>query len=206
MGDLVQRRKAMAEEMMRGAICDAASAVLAQVGFAALTMDRVAEAAGVSKGTLYNYYLDKDALMVAVIDRAFAAVATAMDDALARQDTHRRKLAEAVRLVLTGVEERRALGRAICSSELPPRLDADLRAKKLRVRQRFVGILHGAKEAGELAVEGRSPEELGRFLRMLLDGIIDERMVHGDECPPVEQDVALIEDVVLRRWFRETAP
>ena len=52
----MQRRRAMAEEMMHRAICDAAAAVLADVGFTALTMERVAEAAGVSKGTLYNYF------------------------------------------------------------------------------------------------------------------------------------------------------
>jgi len=91
-GELAQRRKAMAEGVMRDAICAAATTVLAQVGYAALTMERVAEVAGVAKGTLYNYFQDKETLALEVIDRAFLEVAGAIDRAVARAGTPLLKL------------------------------------------------------------------------------------------------------------------
>lgn len=206
MSELVQRRKAMAEEMMRDAICNAATAVLAETGFAALTMDRVAETAGVSKGTLYNYFQDKDALVQEVIEQAFAPIQQATDQAMAQPGSPRAKLSCILRLIVTGIEERRALGQAICTSELSPRLDAVLRAHQVSMRERFVENLRQAQAAGALRVAGGSPEQMGRFLNLVLNGVIEERMLHGDDCPTVEKDLSLIEDLVLRFWFVEECP
>lgn len=203
MSELAQRRKAMAEEMMRDAICAAATTVLAEVGYTALTMERVAEAAGTSKGTLYNYFQDKDALVLAVIDQAFAPIQSAVEQVMRQSGLPRRKLAQVVRLVVTGIEERRALGQAICTSELSPRVDAALRAKQTLMRQHLVDSLRQAQAGGQLRVEGGSPEQLGRFLALVLSGVIDERMLYGNDCPPVDQDVSAIEHLVLQLWFKE---
>jgi len=203
MSDLVQRRKAMGEEMMRDAICAAATTVLAEVGFTALTMERVAEATGVSKGTLYNYFQDKDALFLEVIDRAFAVVAAAVDQAMAKDDSPRAKLTRVVRLLLSGLEAHRGLGQAVCSSELSPRLDEALRGKQMRMRKHFATILHEAQATGALRDDSQDPEALSRLLAMTIDGVVDERMLHGEECPPLEDEVATIEAMVLRHWFRE---
>lgn len=48
-------------------IIDAALHAFLRDGFRGATMDRVAEEAGVSKQTLYNYFEDKDALLVALL-------------------------------------------------------------------------------------------------------------------------------------------
>ena len=48
-------------------IMQAAMQVIAQKGFTAARMDDIAEAAGLSKGTLYKYYNNKDALIKALI-------------------------------------------------------------------------------------------------------------------------------------------
>lgn len=201
MSELVQRRKAMAEELMRDAICEAATGVLAKVGFTALTMEQVAEAAGVSKGTLYNYFQDKDTLFVEVIDRAFAVVAAGVDAALAGGGSPRVVLGTVVALLLKGVEMHRELGQVVRSNQLPPRLAAAIRAKKMRVREHLVGVLRQAQAVGELRRDSPTPETLGRFLALVMDGIVDERMLHGDECPPLAAEIGLIEALVLRQWF-----
>jgi AcrR family transcriptional regulator len=204
MSDLVQRRKAMAEELMHDAICAAATAVLAEVGFAALTMERVAEAAGVSKGTLYNYYQDKDALVLEVVEQTFAPLTEAVDELLASSAAPLEKLTGVVRLLLAGVDERRALGRALCAADLSPCVGAVLRAKQMRVWQRFVEEFRQAKAAQQLRAECSDPEALGRLLAVILDGVIHERMLHGNERPPVDREVGEIEEFVLRSWFKET--
>jgi AcrR family transcriptional regulator len=49
-------------------IIDAAAEVFAQYGYAATNLDRIAELAEVSKGTIYRYFEDKDVLFAKVIE------------------------------------------------------------------------------------------------------------------------------------------
>lgn len=42
--------------------------IAAQEGLSALSMRTVARACGVALGTLYNYYADKDALLIATVE------------------------------------------------------------------------------------------------------------------------------------------
>jgi AcrR family transcriptional regulator len=53
----------------RGQILEAATRVFAEKGFRRSTTREVARAAGVSEGTIYNYFEDKDALLMAIVDR-----------------------------------------------------------------------------------------------------------------------------------------
>src|SRR3954447_15849721 len=60
------RWKRRAEDRPRE-ICAAALEVFAEKGFAAAKLDEIARRAGVSKGTLYLYFKDKEDLFRAVI-------------------------------------------------------------------------------------------------------------------------------------------
>ncbi len=74
-------RQTRAEETV-AAIVEAAAQVLEASGLAAFTTNAVAERAGVSIGTLYQYFDDKQALLRALaereIRRALVAIATAL--------------------------------------------------------------------------------------------------------------------------------
>lgn len=65
---LCDRKKEMVEELMKEAIYSASMQVLDQ-GWSGFTMDRVAEQAGVSKGTVYNYFTDKSELILYIADQ-----------------------------------------------------------------------------------------------------------------------------------------
>lgn len=203
MNELVQRRKAMTDEMMRDAICEAAATVLAEVGFAALTMERVAEAVGASKGTLYNYFSDKDALVLEVIARTFSPVQAEVDRVFAEQTDIPGLLVQAVRVILTRIEERRALGQVLCGRELSPVVNADLRESHLRIQAQFREVFRKAGAAGLLRVSCEHPEELGRFFALALHGVIEERFLHAPDRQSVEQEVALIECCLIQPWFKK---
>ena len=53
----------------REQIIEAATRVFAEKGFRRATTREVAREAGVSEGTIYNYFEDKDALLMAILDR-----------------------------------------------------------------------------------------------------------------------------------------
>jgi AcrR family transcriptional regulator len=53
----------------REQIIEAATRVFAEKGFRRATTREVARAAGVSEGTIYNYFEDKDALLLAILHR-----------------------------------------------------------------------------------------------------------------------------------------
>lgn len=67
-------------------ICAAALEVFAEKGFAAAKLDEIARRAGVSKGTLYLYFTDKQQLFRAVVRDSIAPNVQAITAALAAVD------------------------------------------------------------------------------------------------------------------------
>lgn len=57
----------------RDEILDAATAVIAERGWQAATIRRIAARAGVAEGTIYNYFADKEDLLLGLLDRLHAA-------------------------------------------------------------------------------------------------------------------------------------
>lgn len=79
-------RKTGDKEARREAILAAALALWGERSFAALTMAEVAARCGLAKGTLYLYFATKEALLLALLEREFAAWCAAIDGALAAGD------------------------------------------------------------------------------------------------------------------------
>src|SRR5450631_3629775 len=50
---------------VRGAVLEAAAALVAEHGLRAVTMSEIAEKAGIGRATLYKYFPDVDAIMLA---------------------------------------------------------------------------------------------------------------------------------------------
>jgi len=66
-----KKRKAAWEKMMKQSIFEATVTVMKKHGPTGIRMDRVARAADMATGTLYNYFKDKDSLLLHVIDTLF---------------------------------------------------------------------------------------------------------------------------------------
>ena len=69
--------------MTHEALLEAATRILERDGLAAFTTNRVAEVAGVSIGSLYQYNPNKDALVTALIERAQAQLTQALSTLVA---------------------------------------------------------------------------------------------------------------------------
>ena len=74
----VKKRREREREARREAILDAGERVLEEVGYRSLRMEQVAEAAELSKGTLYLYFAGKDALCAGIAERRMVEMAPAV--------------------------------------------------------------------------------------------------------------------------------
>lgn len=102
MPKLSERKKQMVEKMMRDALYEATSSVIAEHGWPGLTMDRVAEEAGVSKGTVYNYFKDKKELVWFVITSLALDVEERVSNIITSQESCAEALSELIRKELRG--------------------------------------------------------------------------------------------------------
>ena len=64
-----KRRTRLRPEVRRDQLLDAAAAVIADEGTQAMTMERIAERAGVSKALVYRYFGNRSALLVELYER-----------------------------------------------------------------------------------------------------------------------------------------
>ncbi len=113
----------------REQIVGAATRVFAEKGFRRATTREVARAAGVSEGTIYNYFEDKDALLLAILDRLNETERRAadFDDGMAMD--FRGFLEQYLRRRMSLIWENREVFRVVLSEML---VNADLRERYLR--------------------------------------------------------------------------
>lgn len=69
MARLSEKKRALLESMMRESLFAAAKRLLEEEGWRGTTMERLAQEAGVSKGTVYNYFRDKREILCFVMER-----------------------------------------------------------------------------------------------------------------------------------------
>ena len=109
MVDFADRRKAAIEAFTKEEIRKATSKVIAEHGLQGLTMSLVAEAAGVAKGTLYNYFPDKAALVTYVIFKSAEPLADRVEGIAAGELPPDKQLSSMARCVLDTVFEHQEL-------------------------------------------------------------------------------------------------
>ena len=90
---------------MVDAILQAAAEVFAELGYARATTNKIARRAGVSVGSLYQYFPTKDSLLLEIYGRHHADVHRLLEAALARLVDPATPLEEGLRLLLTELVE-----------------------------------------------------------------------------------------------------
>ena len=113
------------------AILDAAESVLSEQGLYAARMEDVAARAGVSVGTLYNYFADRGALIEALLLSRRAALIARLDDVLDAVEgkSFSQQLERFMRELFAHFEEHRRFFSILLQGELGIRPEALIRAK-----------------------------------------------------------------------------
>jgi AcrR family transcriptional regulator len=76
------KRKEREKEARRQAILEAAARVFSRKTFYEATLDEIASEAELAKGTLYNYYKDKQDIFLSLIDRGVADYQEVLNDVI----------------------------------------------------------------------------------------------------------------------------
>jgi AcrR family transcriptional regulator len=201
-GDTFQAQVAA---LRRTQILDAAAQVFAARGFHRTTVRDVAKAAGVADGTIYNYFENKTALLLGILDRLNENERRAIDLAQAqatdlRTFTHRYFQNH----LLVFANENQELLRVVLSEVL---VNAELRERYLEqiVVPTFVGVM---QQLAPLAEQGRlRTENLQLTLQLMssmLLGVLMARMFDEQSAQSTwEQLPDVLTDLFFEGLFRE---
>lgn len=174
--DPAAQRSPKAEQVL-----DAAAGVFLEQGFGAASMDAIAQAAGVSKATVYAHFAGKDALFAAIIERAcarHAALLAGSDGGDADVESVLRSVgSDFLGLLLT--PQTLAIFRVVVaeSARFPALGRIFFESGPRRVLGRLEGFLRSAADRGQLHVD--DPHRAAEHFLGLLKGELHLKMVLG---------------------------
>ena len=175
-------------------ILRAAARVFAAQGYAAGTTNRIAEAAGVSVGSLYEYFPNKDALLVALMEAHIAEGQALLEQAAASVMVRSPSLRQAVRQLVEAMIALHARDRALHrvlfeEAPLPPRLRRQLADAERMIAVRVAGYLQRHAE-----VTAPDPALAATVVVQAVEALTHKLVVHGSDDLAAQADelVALV--------------
>jgi AcrR family transcriptional regulator len=196
MAQLTERRKELVASLMKDGIYEAAVEVLGEHGIDGLTMDRVAEAAGVAKGSLYNYFRNKRELIQFVHEKTIEPAKRALEETLATSDPAPRKLESILRMWFEHFATHRAIFDFLFND---PRTQAMLDASKRSGRAEAIEGLktifqQGVREGSFRSLDATRTAEI--FLGAVI--ITTEQQAFQGERRPVGESVSTLMELFLK--------
>ncbi len=157
-------------------ILDAAERLFLDNGFTVTTMNEIAEAAEFGRATLYHYFPSKEAMYVAILDRAMDAFVAETREEVAKVGTAAGKIKKLKDLLLAFAQDRKNIFHLyfITRFEVLPNLDASL-AERLKSKLReldkvFYEIYKEGAENGEF--QSGDPATLGDIFFAQIIGLM----------------------------------
>jgi len=142
-----EKQKAALDTLMRDDVYTCAMKIIDEEGLGALTMERIASEVGVSRGTLYNYFDDKDAVVDFVETRTFEPVLEAIAEVSASDLDPDLKLTRIAEWIFTSVYEDSGLIIALSSTrQVANKCGGKLERKRRAARAIEEIIRHGIEE------------------------------------------------------------
>jgi AcrR family transcriptional regulator len=188
-------RKDVVTEFREAEILEAARRVFARRGFAESSMEDIAHAAGVAKGTLYLYYDSKRELYRAALRAGLLQLSKAVDEAIARAPNLGARLEAYVTTKVAYFDEHRdffriylaEFGHAACGAIDPYFRDLSLRQSRLLES----AIREGTKGGG---AKPAAAQEAAHAVSDLTRGVILRRLMGWSSEPKAEKEVAFVVD------------
>lgn len=186
-----ERRKELLDSMMREAVYEGAVAVLIKHGLDGTTMDRVAAAAGMNKGSLYNHFRGKQELLEFVHERLVAPVRQAMDEIVKNELTAAEKLTVISRRWREYLVQHRAVFQFLINDRAAKGLlrDSEQTSRASGIRQIATVIRQGVDEGAFRPVDPVAAAEM--FVSASI-GMVEQEFAAGGTRPADEAVDALM--------------
>jgi len=151
----LSRRLSPEQAARRGAVVDAARTLAREGGYAAVTMQSVAERSGVGRATLYRYFASKDHLLAEVVLAWGADLSAELQSRPLDATAAAERVAEVLLHVLAAAEAEPRLTSAVLAAATSADPEAVRAGQELgAVMQRYLDVALGESagpERGELA-------------------------------------------------------
>ncbi|MBW1917745.1 MAG: TetR/AcrR family transcriptional regulator [Deltaproteobacteria bacterium] len=193
-------KKQVLGEFRTVAIIAAAKQVIAAKGFAATTMDEIAEAAQIAKGTIYLYFKSKDDLFQAVIFSIMKNLVAQVQEIRASFRPPREKIHQILKVMLENLEAEQAFFR-VYVSEFPCLLPrpADGTTTVIDLDQDFVAaiaaVLAEGMQTGDFI--SQEPRKVAYVLRGMTRALAIHKMVEPSSQSLLES-LPLLSNLVLQ--------
>ena len=173
-----EHQKAALDALMKDNVYEKALAIMVGEDLQALTMDRLAKDVGVSRGTLYNYFDDRDAVVDFVEARTFDPVLEAIAEVAASDLDPEIKLTRIAEWIFTSVYEDSALIVALSPSrQVADQCGSKMERKKTATRT-IQEIIRDGIEAGRF--KKLSPVVVTEIFVGAISGMIESMALNGE--------------------------
>ena len=186
-------RKQVVTQFREAEILQAARKVFAQRGFNDASMDEIAQAASLAKGTLYLYYPSKLDLYRAALRAGLVDLCDVLEHAIAAAPNLAARLEAYVGTKVAYFDEHRdffriylaEFGKAACGG-----IDPDFRDLSLRQSRLLQGAIQEAVKSGEVGKVAAEPA--AHAISDLTRGVILRRVMGWSTVPKPEKEVAFV--------------
>jgi TetR/AcrR family transcriptional regulator len=184
-------------EFREAEIIDAARRVIAEHGLRKASMEKIADAANISKGTLYLYFDNKEGLVGEATERGHAEMAAYVEQAMAAAGSPVEAIRAYVRAALQFCDDNDVLFRAM-NTYPESSNDRAGRAVAQRIGD-YIDILESHISAG-IRDKSLRPVPARRIARLLVEAVrtlVIERLRDPGQATSVQDDAQMLLDLVL---------
>lgn len=185
------------EQFMKEAILEGVVNVLIKDGSEGLTMQRVAEEAGVAKGTLYTYFDNKSTLLKAVLRSSIEPLIQEVDKILGSDFDPAEKLQQIIERTLSYFDENRDMFRVLMH-ERHKVLGRQPRQKSSHYQHLVAGIasvISQGIESGQF--RNRDPQKIATMLVGAIFFMVHNRLF-SDNPGDLRGDWELIQEILFQ--------
>jgi TetR/AcrR family transcriptional regulator, fatty acid metabolism regulator protein len=187
----------MSKVATRDRILQAALAVFAEKGYHKAAVDEIVRTSRTSKGAVYHYFPNKEALFLALVDEFSARLADSIGAAI--QDSHGAlgKVEAALRAGLETFARHRALSRILLLESVS--LGSAYETKRAEVHGRFAALIQGYLD--QAVAESSIPALDTRVATLAWLGAVNEVVIqwlHGGEPDLLHRAVPALTPMLLR--------
>lgn len=184
------------KSMMKQSLHQAVAKILLEEGLQGLTMEHISETAGMAKGTIYNYFKDKEELLQYVVESSMEPLEKRNDLIFSSNEPPLKKLEQFIFSTLSYFDENKAFFRVMFDPELSGLKKPPKRKDRHQQLIKKVGkvIEDGIREG---VIKSAPPLKLSAILVMSCAAITISRF-WGDDEKDIREDAKLVMETFLK--------